>query len=167
MSLINQMLRDLQQQKKDGAPPSIKPPRRSLMEKVPYLPLPVVLGGGGVLLLVLIWWMAGVFSDMMFGFEPASPKAESQQVAAIEETAIREELKTPVAKDQLTLAEREAEPPVSATVNEPVIVLAKAPAKVEAAPAKPLVKVASVKPSVVKKPRLLERSSPNRLNASR
>jgi MSHA biogenesis protein MshN len=159
MSLINQMLRDLQQQGKDGAPPSFKPPRRSMMEKIPYLPLPVVLGGGGVLLLVLIWWMAGVFSDMMFGFEPASPKAESQQVAAIEETAIREELKTPVAKDQLTLAEREAEPPVSATVNEPVIVLAKAPAKVEAAPAKPLVKVASVKPPVVRaaKPKPVKR----------
>ncbi len=111
MSLINQMLRDLQQQKKDGALPSVKPPRRSLMEKVPYLPLPVVLGGGGVILLVLIWWMAGALSDMMFGFEPANPKAESQQVAVIEEAATQEDLNTPVAKDQLTLAEREAEPP--------------------------------------------------------
>ena len=109
MSLINQMLRDLQQQKKDGAPSVLKPPRRSMLEKIPYLPLPVVLGGGGILLLVLIWWMAGALSDMMFGFEPANPKAEIQQVATIEETATQEELNTSVAKDQLTLAEREAE----------------------------------------------------------
>jgi len=109
MSLINQMLRDLQQQKKDGAPPGFKSPRRSMMEKIPYLPLPVVLGGGGVLLLVLIWWMAGALSDMMFGFEPANPSAESQQVAAIEETVTQAELNPPFAKDQLTLAEREAE----------------------------------------------------------
>ena len=34
MSLINQMLRDLQQQKKDDAPPGFKPPRRSIMEKI-------------------------------------------------------------------------------------------------------------------------------------
>jgi MSHA biogenesis protein MshN len=152
MSLINQMLRDLQQQKKEGAPPGFKPPRRSMTEKIPYLPLPVVLGGGGVILLVLIWWMAGALSDMMFGFEPASPKAESQQVAVIEEAATQEEMNTPVAKDQLTLAEREAEPPTPATVNQTVVALAEAPAKVEAAPAKPLVKVASVKPPVVKKP---------------
>ena len=99
MSLINQMLRDLQQQKKDGAPPRFKPPRRSLMEKIPYLPLPVVLGGGGVLLLVLIWWVAGALSDMMFGFEPANPSAESRQVAAIEVISAREVLNTPVIKD--------------------------------------------------------------------
>jgi hypothetical protein len=46
---------------------------------------------------------------MMFGFEPTKPKAGIQQVAAIEETAPQEEQNTPVAKDQLTLAEREAE----------------------------------------------------------
>ncbi len=160
MSLINQMLRDLQQQKKDGAPPSVKPPRRSMMEKVPYLPLPVVLGGGGLVLLVLIWWMAGVLSDMMFGFEPTNPKAESQQVAVIEEAATQKDLSTPVAKDQLTLAEREAEPPVPATVNESVLALAETPAKVEAAPAKPLVKVASVKPPVVKKPQVIRAAKP-------
>ena len=34
MSLINQMLRDLQQQKKDDAPPGFKPPRRSIMGKI-------------------------------------------------------------------------------------------------------------------------------------
>ncbi len=152
MSLINQMLRDLQQQKKDGAPPGFKPPRRSLMEKVPYLPLPVVLGGGGLVLLLLIWWLAGVLSDMMFGFEPTNPKAETQQVAVIEETAPLENLNVPVAKDQLTLAEREAEAPAPATVNEAVIALTEAPAKVEVAPAKPVVKMASVKSPAVKKP---------------
>ena len=166
MSLINQMLRDLQQQKKNGAPPGVKPPWRSMLEKIPYLPLPVVLGGGGVILLVLIWWMAGVLSDMMFGFEPANPKAEIQQVAAIEETATREELNTPVAKDQLTLAEREAEPPAPAAVNEPVIALVEAPAKVEAAPAKPLVKVASVKLPVVKKPPVVRSVKPKPVKAS-
>ena len=160
------MLRDLQQQKKNDAPPGVKPPRRSMLEKIPYLPLPVVLGGGGVILLVLIWWMAGVLSDMMFGFEPANPKAEIQQVAAIEETATREELNTPVAKDQLTLAEREAEPPTPAAVNEPVIALVEAPAKVEAAPAKPLVKVASVKLPVVKKPPVVRSVKPGPVKAS-
>lgn len=160
MSLINQMLRDLQQQKKDGAPASVKPPRRSLMEKVPYLPLPVVLAGGGVILLVFIWWMAGALSDMMFGFEPANPKAESQQVAVIDGAATQENLNTPVAKDQLTLAEREAEPPVLATVDEPVIALAEAPAKVAAAPAKPLAKVASVKPPLVKNPPVVRTVKP-------
>ena len=152
MSLINQMLRDLQQQKKDGAPPSFKPPRRSMMGKISYLPLTVVLGGGGLILLVLIWWIAGVLSDMMFGFEPANPKTESQQVAVIEEAATQENLNTPVATDPLTFAERETEPPAPATVNEPVIALAEAPAQVEVALAKPVVKVASVKPPVVKNP---------------
>ena len=44
MSLINQMLRDLQQQKKtDGQtkPDSLRP---KMIERIPYLPLPVVLG---------------------------------------------------------------------------------------------------------------------------
>jgi hypothetical protein len=99
MSLINQMLRDLQQQKEDGAPSGFNSPRRSKLEKFPCLPLPVVLAGGGVVLLVLIWWMAGVLSGVMFGFEPANPKAESRQVAAIEEVSAREELNTPVVKD--------------------------------------------------------------------
>ena len=154
------MLRDLQQQKKNGASPGVKPPWRSMLEKIPYLPLPVVLGGGGVVLLVLIWWMAGVLSDVMFGFEPANPKAEIQQVAAIEATATQEERNTPVAKDQLTLAEREAEPPAPAAVKELLIALVEAPAKVEAAPAKPLVKVASVKLPVVKKPPVVRSVKP-------
>ena len=51
----------------------------------------------------------GGLSDMMFGLEPTKSKAGIQQVSAIEETAPQEELNTPVAKDQLTLAEREAE----------------------------------------------------------
>ena len=51
----------------------------------------------------------GGLSDMMFGFEPTKPKAGIQQVAAIEETAPQKGLNTPVAKAQLTLAERESE----------------------------------------------------------
>jgi hypothetical protein len=105
------MLRDLQQQKNDGTPVGLKPPRRSMMEKIPYLPLPVVLGGAGLLLLGLIWWMAGVLSDVMFGFEPENPKVDSQQVALVEEAATQENPDTVSVKDQLTLAEREAEPP--------------------------------------------------------
>ena len=97
---------------------------------------------------------------MMFGFEPTKPKAGIQQVAAIEETAPQEELNTPVAKDQLTLAEREAEPPAPVTVNEPVIALAEAPAKVEAAPAKPVVKMASVKTPIVKNPPVVRAVKP-------
>jgi MSHA biogenesis protein MshN len=124
-----------------------------MMEKIPYLPLPVVLSGAGLVLLVLIWWMAGVLSDMMFGFEPASPKVENQQVAVIEETDSRQELNTAIAKDQLTLAEREAEPPVPVTVSEPVVAMVEDSAKVTVvtAPAKPVAKAVSMKTPVVEK----------------
>ena len=44
MSLINQMLRDLQQQKKDGGSTKPEALRPKMVERIPYLPLPVMLG---------------------------------------------------------------------------------------------------------------------------
>lgn len=119
MSLINQMLRDLQEQKKSGGKTKPEPLRPKVSERIPYLPLPVVLGGAGLILLCLVWWLAGILSDMMFGFEPASKPAE-QQIVAIENSTTAEDVRlltegndriTMVETDQLTMAEREAEPP--------------------------------------------------------
>lgn len=126
MSLINQMLLDLQLQKKDDKPPVSKSGGRSLLKKIPCLPMPVLLSGVGVLLLAFLWWMAGVLSDMMFGFEQ-----ESQQVAVVEEVVTYSNPNVPAAKDQLTLAEREAEPPAFLTANKPEAEMAEAPVKVE------------------------------------
>jgi len=151
MSLINQMLRDLQQQKKDGVPSRPVPPRRSMMEKIPYLPLPVVLGGAGLLLLGVIWWLAGVLSDVMFGFEPTTSKTESQQVVSAEEPSVKDNLNFTIEKDQLTLAEREAEPPASPLASEAVVATAEPQAKEEVEQTKPLHLVASAKTTAPKK----------------
>jgi Tfp pilus assembly protein PilF/cytoskeletal protein RodZ len=160
MSLINQMLRDLQEQKKGGAQASSEPPRRSKMEKIPYLPMPVVLGGAGLLLIFFLWWMAGVLSDLMFGFEPSTSKTETQQVASIEESTTTADLNTSFEKDQLTLAERNAEPPMPAVVSEPVTSEDQAPDKVRVKQKKSLVKVASAEPEVVKKAPVVKPTSP-------
>lgn len=151
MSLINQMLRDLQEQKKGGAQSSVDPPRRSKMEKIPYLPMPVVLGGAALLLICLIWWMAGVLSDLMFGFEPTNAKPEVQQVVSVEESMATDNESTPHEKDQLTLDERNAEPPPPLPEADPVIVKTQAPIQLAADQEKPPVKKASTKPAVVKK----------------
>ncbi len=160
MSLINQVLRDLQQQKNAGSQPGRKPPRRSMTEKIPYLPLPVVLAGAGLLLLGLIWWMAGVLSDMMFGFDPVNPKADSQQVAVVEEAATQETPSAVLVQDQLSLAEREAEPPPPSSVDEAVFAKPAAPAIRQGAQTKPLLKVASVKPAVEKKAPVVRAATP-------
>lgn len=165
MSLINQMLQDLQQQKKGGAQSRPEPPRRSVMDKIPYLPMPVVLSGAGLLLLALIWWMAGVLSDVMFGFEPAPTKDEGSQVVSVEESAAQESLNFAVEKDQLTLAEREAEPPAAPVVSEPVIATSEPPVKEEVEQSKPLIKVASDKATVPKPLKVLRESSPKRVKS--
>lgn len=114
MSLINQMLRDLQQQKKSGAPAKQEPSRRRGLERIPYLPLPLIFGGAALALLFLVWWMAGALSDWMFGFEPSEKTVTPQQVVTsgptTQETAVAAE------PDRLTPAEREAEPPVATVV---------------------------------------------------
>ena len=112
MSLINQMLRDLQQQKKDDGSTKPDPLRAKKMVRVPYLPLPLVLGGATLVLIFFVWWLAGALSDMMFGFEPAAKPAESQQLVTIEQSPVAE-ITTVVTEDQdqLTRAEREAESP--------------------------------------------------------
>jgi Tfp pilus assembly protein PilF len=114
--LINQMLRDLQQQKKAGGQTKPESLRPKMVERIPYLPLPVVLGGAALLLLCLVWWLAGVLSDMMFGFEPVAKPTDTQQIVATEYLPEAE-------TDQLTMEEREAEPPIvsAQTISAPVV----------------------------------------------
>jgi Flp pilus assembly protein TadD len=151
MSLINQMLSDLQQQKKDAAPSKPQALRPGKLERVPYLPLPLVIGGAALLLLCFVWWMAGALSDLMFGFEPAAKPVESQQVAVVEEPLPIENTLTVEEPDRLSLAEREAESPVLPVVNKKGEVTTRGSGKtqplstVEAAVKKPI----EVKPQVV------------------
>ena len=113
MSLINQMLRDLQQQKETDGLTKPKTLRPKMVERIPLLPLPVVLGGSALVLLCLVWWLAGALSDMMFGFEPAAQSTENQQIVSSGDSSTAAESIVVVAEpDQLTAEEREAEPPV-------------------------------------------------------
>ncbi len=111
MSLINQMLRDLQQQNKNGG--TTKPDRLGHKNKgrLACLPLPLVLGGAALLLLCLIWWSAGALSDMMYGSEPLVKPETFQKVVAAEQPSTTEIVVAIAEPDQLTMTEREAEPP--------------------------------------------------------
>ena len=142
MSLINQVLRDLQQQKKGGGATQPRSLRPKQVARVPYLPLPLVLGGGALVLLCLVWWLAGALSDMMFGFEPVAKPPALQEVVAAEQSLSAEKNLVATEPDQLTVAEREAEPPVA-----PV-----APAVVSAPPEPvvPVEQTPAVKPPTVK-----------------
>ena len=153
MSLINQMLRDLQQQKKDDG--STKPEilRPKMVERIPYLPLPVVLSGAALILLCLVWWLAGALSDMMFGFETTAKSTESQQVVATEYSP------TAAEPDQLTIAEREAEAPVAPIVEEPAVEKESVPAKERPVEAVSVDKAPIVKPVVAKAAPAITRSS--------
>ena len=144
MSLINQMLRDLQQQKDGGGskPPETLRPRKIV--HVPYLPLPLVLGGAALLLLFFLWWMAGALSEVMFGFKPV----ESQQVAVTEELQVAESSE----QDQLTMAERDAEPPSVPVASEQVAEKGRAPVDMQPAQTTPVVKAPAIKPVVAKPP---------------
>lgn len=150
MSLINQMLRDLQQQKKAGGTTKPETLRPKMVERIPFLPLPVVLSGAALLLLCLVWWLAGALSDMMFGFEPTAKSPQSPQVVATEYAT------TTAEPDQLTMAEREAEAPVAPVasvapvVDEPVV--AKKPVSAVVPPVKTVSvdKAPPVKPVVAK-----------------
>lgn len=145
MSLINQMLHDLQQQKKDGGttkPGSLHPKKEG---RLACLPLPLVLGGAVLLLLCLVWWSAGALSDMIFGSEPLVKPETIQKIVATEQPPTTEIAVAIVASDQRTLTEREAEPPA-------VPVEASPPAAVDRQPVPMILadKVADVKPIVVR-----------------
>ena len=118
MSLINQVLRDLQQQKKDGGPKTPGHLRTKKADRVPFLPLPLVLGGAALVLLCLVWWLAGVLSDMMFGFEPVAKSLAPQKIVATGQQRAAEINMSTAEPDQLTMAEREAEPPVAQVVEK-------------------------------------------------
>lgn len=103
MSLINEMLRDLQQQKKAAG--TARPEAVRLKEKT-RLPLSspaVLLGGGALVVLLFAWWLAGALADLMFGLEPPQQVAVTRQGGSAAEAGAAE-------PDQLTAAEREAEP---------------------------------------------------------
>ena len=160
MSLINQMLRDLQQQKKDGGSTKPETVRPKMVERIPYLPLPVVLGGAALVLLCLVWWLAGALSDMMFGLEPADKLTENQQIVATENSPTVDETMAVVAEpDQLTMEEREAEAPVAPTVSEKVAEKESAPAKVKPVQMMAVEKVPVEKPVVIKSAPVVAKSA--------
>jgi len=117
MSLINQMLRDLQEQKKGQ--PAQKPDslRPRAMERIPYLPLPLKLGAAGVLLLGLIWWLSGALSDWMFADEAVVQTSPVQEQLR-ESGAAPGEVVVSAEADQLSREERMAQPPVVLTQGD-------------------------------------------------
>ncbi len=149
MSLINRMLRDLQQQKKTGDSTKPEPMRPKMIERIPYLPLPVVLGVSALVLLCLVWWLAGALSDMMFGFESPAKSTENQQVVANEDTPTASEAISFVTEqNQITTEEREVEPPV---VTEQIVGKEPVSVTVQSVQATPAEKTLVVK-QVVSKP---------------
>lgn len=160
MSLINEMLKDLQQQKEGNAKQQKTQLKPRMIDRVPYLPLPVVLAGGGVLLLVFIWWIAGALSDAMFEYEPA--KQAAPQVEMAQEIQAEEPVKSVVTEtaevETLTDEERDAEPPADVAAVEPaetrgIVVAVAAPEKpVTVKPIKKDEPIKKVAPRVDKKP---------------
>ena len=151
MSLINQMLRDLQKQNKaDGStkPAALRP---KMMERIPYLPMPVVLGGVALALLCLVWWLAGALSEMMFGFEPIANPGGSQPVAVAEPSSTAGQPVLVAAEpDQLTMAERHAEPPTQPVVNDVPAAKASASDEVQPVEGKAVEKKSTEKPYELK-----------------
>jgi MSHA biogenesis protein MshN len=152
MSLINQMLRDLQQQKKpDGTtkPGSLRHKKKG---RLACLPLPLVLGGAALLLLCLIWWSAGALSDMMFGAEPLVKPETFQKIVAAEQPSTTEIVVAIEEPDQLTMTEREAEPPAVPVVGTPAAAVNTQPVPAILADKGPDVQSIAVKPlSIVAK----------------
>jgi len=72
MSLINQMLRDLQGRQKGGrSTPQALPSRSATASR--RLPPLFLAGGGGLLGLLLLWWLAGALAGLMLPDPPALP----------------------------------------------------------------------------------------------
>lgn len=150
MSLINQMLRDLEEQKKGS--PAQKPValRPSRMARIPFLPLPLVLGAGGVLLLCLIWWLAGALSDWMFvdeGLVKTAPGPAQVQPA----DASKDDVILKPEADQLTQEERGAEPPEIQEKELPITTVTLTAEPVAAKPL-PAPKKTAVRSAAVNKP---------------
>jgi MSHA biogenesis protein MshN len=113
MSLINEMLNDLQKQKKGGEETKPKRLQSGVMERIPYLPLPVILGGASLILVFLVWWLAGVLSSVLFDFEPLEKPVAAQRVAVSEEPSMPVPSAVVTAEEEsLTREERAAEAPV-------------------------------------------------------
>lgn len=112
MSLINQMLRDLRDQK-GRAPQAKKALKPKALERIPYLPLPLILGAAGIVFVLCVWWIAGILSEALFGFEPTAENPPAQvatQKTTLAETSQNEENYSMPVADKLTLEERIAEP---------------------------------------------------------
>jgi MSHA biogenesis protein MshN len=139
MSLINQMLRDVQKRKPQEQKastqnsPELRPPeprrrgshssgqlKPKTIERIPLLPLPVVLAGVGLVLACLVWWLAGALSDALFDFEPPARKVVAQAPTASETPVAVAPVETEssaggaAATETLSEAEREAAPVVAA-----------------------------------------------------
>lgn len=133
MSLINQMLKDLQEQKNGNEKkPSRMQPK--MVERIPYLPLPVVLGGGALLLLCFVWWMAGALADLMFDYETVKKDEVPQQLVQKEAPPLTPQIvDVTLEEESLTAEERAAEAP-QASPDSKRAQVSTAPVKVVAAP---------------------------------
>ena len=80
MSLVNQMLRDLQKQQ-EGERVVVEAPKPSLLERLPRIPMPLLAGAGVGLLMLVCWWLAGALSSWMFQYE-TEPVAIQQTLEA-------------------------------------------------------------------------------------
>ncbi|MGK2904925.1 MAG: tetratricopeptide repeat protein [Desulfuromonadales bacterium] len=149
MSVINQMLRDLQQQKKDSE--AAKPASLGTKKagRVPYLPLPLVAGGATLALLFLAWWLSGALSGTLPEIGPESKPSTPREIVATEQEPVTEKITPAVDPDQLSKAEREAEPPVTLAASEPVVENVPAVAKGQPMPVVSVEKTPVVKPVAV------------------
>ncbi len=179
MSLINQMLRDLKTRNEKAGQDKAIPLRSSVTDRIPYLPLPVVLGGTGLVLVLLIWWLAGVLSESLFRFEPdpaqvAGGTAVQQQAAVPEPTPVV----VTTEKETLSSAERAAEPefaPAATPAREtpaappvqPETIVTRSPeppprtAQVKARPVPPREPVARVASAPAAEPVVVARTAPS------
>lgn len=118
MSLINQMLRDLQQQNNDK-PGSLSPRK---MDRVPLLPRSLILVGIVLVLISFAWWLSGAMADRFFGPTVVVKPVAPQEMNVNRPLRATEETTRVVESDQLTMSEREVEPHVAPVVNEQVAV---------------------------------------------
>lgn len=128
MSLINQMLRDLKVRKEADAPGKTAPLRANISERIPYLPLPLVLGSVALLLVCLIWWLSGALSDSLFRFEPATGGPVVRQETPVPATEAVTAALVKEDREMLTVKEQAAEPAAPAVITP---VLSESPAAVK------------------------------------
>lgn len=176
MSLINQMLRDLQKQQ-EGERVAVAASKPSLLERLPRLPIPLLAGAGVGLLVLICWWLAGALSSWMFQYEP-EPVAVEQSAELIpdsgalspEEYAM--DAGEPSADEQASVSEFVEEEPViveeQLSTQEVAVAAPLAPPAPEPVPVQE--SVATKRTTVAQKtksPKTVAEQSPRRLAGTR